>query len=53
MTMPPILQVIEHSVVMGMGGLFDLRLEDAPQKDATTARAALDELADSLFELTR
>lgn len=42
-----------HSIVTGMGGLFDLRLEDGAHQDATAARVALDELADRLFELTR
>ena len=42
-----------HSVVLGMGGLFDLPLAATSRADRDAARARLDELADRLFELTR
>jgi hypothetical protein len=41
-----------HSIVLGMDGLFDLRLEEAAGRDAAAARDTLDDLADRLFELT-
>jgi hypothetical protein len=44
-----------HSIVMGMNGLFDLRLEPGPsgEEGASAARGTLDDLADRLYELTR
>jgi hypothetical protein len=42
-----------HDVVPRMGGLMDLRLEDSPDETTGSARAALDRLAEQLYELTR
>ena len=42
-----------HSIVLGMGGLFDLPLT-APSKEAEEAAITrLDEFVDQLFEMTR
>lgn len=42
-----------HSVVLGMGGLFDLPLTSSLFATAGEARKRLDELADQLYEMTR
>jgi hypothetical protein len=42
-----------HGVVQGMGGLFDLNLEDGARRDRSTATDVLHKLADELYELTR
>lgn len=42
-----------HSIVLGMGGLFDLPLASPSQEAGEAARVLLDELADRLFEMTR
>ncbi|GAA5189544.1 hypothetical protein GCM10023346_04380 [Arthrobacter gyeryongensis] len=42
-----------HSIVLGMGGLFDLPLAAASKEATESARTRLDELADQLFEMTR
>ena len=42
-----------HSIVLGMGGLFDLPLSATSAEAGSAARARLDELADQLFDLTR
>jgi hypothetical protein len=42
-----------HSIVLGMGGLFDLPLAATSKEAEEAARSRLDELADQLFERTR
>jgi len=42
-----------HLVVLGMGGLMDIRLTAPSANEATLARADLDRLANQLYELTR
>ncbi|MEI2808946.1 MAG: hypothetical protein V9F00_01660 [Nocardioides sp.] len=42
-----------HSIVLGMGGLFDLPLAATSKEAEEAARTRLDELADQLFEMTR
>lgn len=42
-----------HSIILGMGGLFDLPLTSASKESGEAARIRLDELADQLFDMTR
>jgi hypothetical protein len=42
-----------HSIVLGMGGLFDLPLAATSKAASDAARARLDDLADRLYDLTR
>ncbi len=42
-----------HHIVLGMGGLMDLRHRAPSTAEADSAREDLDTLADRLFELTR
>ncbi|HEY8912457.1 hypothetical protein [Lacisediminihabitans sp.] len=44
-----------HSIITGMGGLADLRLESSTrtQEEARSARSRLDQLDDELWSLTR
>ena len=41
-----------RGVVLGMGGLMDLRLDAPTPGEAIAARATLDELVERLYELT-
>lgn len=42
-----------HSIVLGMGGLFDLTLVPIEDGDAVEARQRPDKLSDQLYDLTR